>query len=275
MMGQVAMHLSADTSLRRSQEAEIYKMRVDRAELEADGAYISGSPYRAAHLSIKESLNHLQGTPLEVAQNVAPSLPTDPETPDFTIAKAKALFEYASTMTTSEEKRQLLFEAMGYATETIARADPSDNTLRASALHILSRSIYDASYIPLAYSWNEKANNRRNVQARKLAVEMLRQTTLELQTAHGNRVPTPADTSSQWQVPSISKTEELTRYFSGIYPEHIPTEETTPGNPEIKRIIVTKTAQMFGHEVVTFADMGLEPAAREPEPTKKEYTVAS
>ncbi len=256
MVGLVATYLASDTTLRASDEADVYQIRVKKAEELAGNSYASWSPHRDAHLAIQRSLDNLKGLPEDLAAKALETLPANPESAEFTQAKARALFDYATTMQPTDEKRVLLLEAITYADETFARADGNDYILRASALHTLSRALHDASYIPRAFSDDDRTNEELAKQAQNFCVALLQESTLEFQRAYGHNITTPIDKSAPWKAQTeLDQAYDDARYFVNLYGESVRSKQIyMPKTPEIEELITRLTAQKFGHTAISLTE---------------------
>lgn len=257
VMGITGMYLSSETSLRQTDEADVYRHRVYRAEQTANNARMSNSPYGMAHTDIQYAVDRLAQEPSaqEATEIVASAMNMNPHSPEFTFAKAEALFNYATTMQPSAQKQALLLEAMSYADETFANAAGDNHFLRGSALHIVARALHDTSEIPHSYSPFTVRDAQLAKQARNFSVALLQQATREFQatdTVNNLEPVAPVDESLPW-APKVTtrKDYEDARYFQGKYHnEVLHSGIYIAKTPEIQKFIARQTAIRFGHEIV-------------------------
>ncbi len=286
MLGLVGMYLASDAARHEmdeaiyKDEADVYRNRINRADSVYWNSYDSTTPYHQPHLDIRQTLATIhQDTgpaPEEIADNVldmidiAPYVPKPQESPEqssqpgeqlspeFLYAKARALFEYATTLPASPEKRDLLFEAIAYADETFARADGDDHALRAESLHIRARAEYDVACIPEAFAaFATKKTNASALarQAKSHSLALLKQATDELNVGFATETLSP-DVRYPW-APQVDphKTKEYIEYFSGDYGNKIINGgDFTTYRDDIIREITNLTARKFGHNIVTICE---------------------
>lgn len=261
VLGLTGMYLSSDASLRETDEMDIYRYRVKRCEANAEVSRMSTSPYYAAHLDIRHIMEEMAKNPIPEAatEAVANTLHFDPRSPEFTFSKAKALFDYACTMQPGAHKQALLLEAMAYADETFTSAPGDDHFLRGSALHVLARTLHDASEIPHSFSPLLQRDVQLAKQARNLSVALLQHSTREFQATNIDQgmIPrSPIDTSIPW-APQVTERRDYNdaRYFQEKYHNEVRDKGIyMPKTPEIQRFVAKQTAIRFGHEIVILTE---------------------
>ncbi len=242
-LGLRALFLAQDTDIRDSAEAYVYTSRVIRADRSIyEGAHFGpvANPYADA-LHMFDSLDQGDLSFSEYINQIALELNVQPDTPQIAQVKSRALFEYASTQTDSEEKKALLLDSILYASRAFTSND-GDHLTKGLTLRTLAYALHDVTYLPEPFGKSPGRNTKLVHEARNYAVSLLESAADELRAA----VDKGADKSLTWPIMS----EIL--YFKNIYPEHAKAlGDTDSGTYEnIGAYLTNRIIRRFGAQAI-------------------------